>query len=356
MFAGSRAGGTLLTFTGTGFSGVVSANNITIGTRRCIVATASATVVTCVTPPTPDDSLATPDAITAKAMAAEPVWVNGALSSASFAYQATSTPLLTYLSPATVSTAITTSVKLTVTNVLSSTVLALWKADATAFKVAFGPRTCSVTEAYNDPKLGANSVNVTCLLTRIETPTAKNQVLLKPSVYVGPYGYAALDSTRAPAAGFSVDNAFQVTSVSPSEGSLAGGTQLTVRGKGFPPNDPSATYVSVDVIDHRVVNTSRGAVPVTNGVPCLVLDVAADGTSLRCVLSRPDYEGVPAFNWAVERPPTDDEPVLYHHRRRLSGDESTATSTDTSTDTSTATVASQPTSQPTQQPSGEPTG
>ena len=337
-----------MTFSGAGFSSVVSANNITIGNRRCAVVSANATVVKCIAPAAPDDELTTPAAITAVTATAQPVWVNGVLASASFTYQAASTPLLTYLSPAAVSTAITTFVKLTVTNVVASTVLAAWTADPSTLKVAFGSRACPVTEAHNDPKLGLNSVNVTCLLTRIETPAAKNQVLLKPTVYVGPLGYAALDSTHAPVAGFSVDNAFQVTSVSPSEGSLAGGTLLTVRGKGFPPNDPSATYVSVDVIDHRAMNHSRGAIPLTNGVPCMVLDVAADGTSLRCVLSRPNYEGVSAFNWAVEGPVTDDEPVLYHHRRRL--DE-----TDTTSDPTTDPTTASPTSQPTQQPSGEPT-
>jgi hypothetical protein len=350
-----------VTFTGTGFSDVKSANTITIGGNPCVVVSANTTAVTCTAPAAPADDLTTPAAILASTVSAVEVVVNGVTASATvdgvtasatYSYEAASTPLLTYLSPAAVSSAITTFVKLTVTNVLASAVIDGWSADATSLTVAFGQRACPVTEAVNDPKLGAHSVNVTCLLTRIDTPTADNQAPLKPSVYVGPYGYAALDSAQAPSAGFAVDNSFQVTSVSPSEGSLAGGTLLTVTGKGFP-SDPAAAYVSVNVIDHRVVNNSRGAVPVTNGVPCMVLDVAADGTSLRCVLSRPDYEGVPAFNWAVEGPISDDEfAVMYHHRRL----DDAAPSADTFPPTSQPSQqpSSEPSAQPTVQPSNEP--
>ena len=72
--------------------------------------------------------------------------------------------------------------------------------------------------------------------------------------------------------------------------SLAGGNVLTVRGKGFPTDDPSSTTVNFVIYDHRFGSDTMLT------VPCSVLSVATNGRSLQCVLSRPDYEHTPYFN------------------------------------------------------------
>ena len=63
-----------------------------------------------------------------------------------------------------------------------------------------------------------------------------------------------------------------------------------MQGKGFPADDPLATTVNVVIYDHRFGSNTKLS------VPCSVLSVAANGRSLQCVLSRPDYEHTPYFD------------------------------------------------------------
>jgi hypothetical protein len=281
--AGSRAGGTVVFITGSGFLRD-RANNVTIGGQPCTVLGATFTNITCVTPPLNDTSLTTPQAIAQGADIALPVVVNGrALSGggASFTYRAALTPLVDTMTPSVLSSAVTGRITFNVSNVPLAAAAAQSGGNIT---VAFGPRSCLVlsveTVATSD---AVATVRIVCLLIRKETAPMP-QLPTVPTVHVAGVGNAALDAAAAaPAGGWALETAYRVGSVSPQVGSLAGGTRLTVTGYGFT-GKRSSMFVSL-----HVPNTLyAGAQPFVTD--CAIETVAADGTSLTCLLSRPDYE------------------------------------------------------------------
>ena len=129
--------------------------------------------------------------------------------------------------------------------------------------------------------------------------------------------------------------------------SLTGGNVLTVQGNGFPSDDLSATTVNVVIYDHRFGSN------ITLTVPCSILSVAANGQSLQCVLSRPDYEHTPYFNILLYGvPDTASNPT---GRRLLATSAGISAMTeDIPTVQPTCQPSNQPTIEPTMQPSAQP--
>ena len=147
--------------------------------------------------------------------------------------------------------------------------------------------------------------------------------------------------------------------------SLAGGNVLTVQGKGFPADDPSATTVNVVIYDHRFGSNTKLT------IPCSVLSVAVNGRSLQCVLSRPDYQHTPYFNILLYGVPSASNDDATASRRLLAAETAADTSVEdrgegrgiraaavtTSTGVKVMTdndPTGQPSTQPSVQPSAQP--
>jgi hypothetical protein len=279
---GSRAGGTVLTIAGVGFySGSKLINNVVmIGTRACNITSATTRRLTCVTPPTAD-ATATPSAILNSAPAVSvDIVVNGVVFGSQFKYEVSATPLVTLMSPTAVSSAVTGIINFTLSNIDSS---ALVGGVLSNVSVMLSNRVCDVSGAL----VQSNSAVLFCILKRTLTPPMPQQRLI-PTVAVANLGFAALDADNAvPSGGWRLDSCFRVSSVSPSLGSLAGGTTVSVFGCGF-----TAALSSTSVrFERHSSQTGQAA----NTVSCTVSWIATDGSSLKCVMSRPSYEYVPEF-------------------------------------------------------------
>jgi hypothetical protein len=277
---GSRAGGTVLTIHGSGFhSGIKLSNNVVmIGSRTCNITSATTRRLTCVTPPT-TDSTATPTAIINSAPAVSVnIVVNGIEFGSQFKYEVSATPLVTLMSPTAVSSAVTGIINFTLSNVDSSVGGFLGNVS-----VMLSSRLCEVSGAL----VQSNSIVLSCILKRTQTPPMP-QERLSPSVVVASLGFAALDASNAvPSGGWKLDSCFRISSVSPSLGSLAGGTTVSVFGCGF-----TAALASTSVrFEQRSSDTGQAA----RTVSCSVSWIATDGSSLKCVMSRPSYENTPEF-------------------------------------------------------------
>ena len=57
-----------------------------------------------------------------------------------------------------------------------------WRNDSTSLTVSFGPRPCPVIDVIKSTLLGLHHVNVTCLLTRTETPPPSTPLVYVPQV------------------------------------------------------------------------------------------------------------------------------------------------------------------------------
>ena len=316
--AGSRAGGTLLNVSGTGFSpfpAAVPANSanasglapnvVTVGGQPCAVVAATASSIACRVPPTADG------ARTAAATGSAPatVVVNGATASGSFSYDAARTPLVTALSPATLSAATSNFVNITLDNVAPALVGGSAGAYSLSGSVAisFGGRACSprgapsavlsLAPSSTFSAGGAFVARLQCVLLRAPQagPAPMPQAPLVPTVELVDaanvsQGFAAADGRAgADASPFTLDAGFRVASVSPPLGSLLGGALLTVSGAGFT-GRLSATSVTFFQASSFA---ALGAPP--NPVACAVVSLAADGSSLTCRVSRPSYETIHDF-------------------------------------------------------------
>ena len=279
---GSRAGGTVLTIAGAGFysGSKLSRNVVMIGTQACNITSATTRQLTCVTPPTTDGT-ATPTAIHNSAPAVSVnIVVNGVAFGLQFSYEVSATPLVMLMSPTAVSSAVTGTINFTISNIDSSVVVDGFLSNVS---VMLSNRVCELSGA----SVHLNSTVFSCILKRTLTPPMPQQQL-NPTVAVANLGFAALDANNAvPSGGWKLDSCFRVISVSPSLGSLAGGTTVTVVGCGF-----TAALSSTSV---RFERLSSQTGQTANTVACTVSWIATDGSSLKCVMSRPSYEYVPEF-------------------------------------------------------------
>ncbi|XP_019729703.1 PKHD1 like 1, tandem duplicate 1 [Hippocampus comes] len=194
--SGSAAGGTLLTVTGFGFSWDAT---VTVGGAVCEVVHASPTELKCTTPAGSVDS----QTVT--------VSVGGMSKEANdtFTFDLALTPQITDLSPAK-----TTVFGRRVLTVLGSNM----GEPANDSRVYVGKVECNI-ELWT-------STNVTCLLPVL--PPGLHDV----HVQVGNKGYAQTSNVLDA----SIEYVLEVHGISPTTGSLMGGTQLTISGSGFSQN------------------------------------------------------------------------------------------------------------------------
>lgn len=272
--AGSKGGGTILTIKGAGFRPSVTDNNVTIGSAGlCTVISATFDTIVCRTPAT--------SAVGANVNA--PITVNGlsAGSSRDFTYSDNFTPVVTSLSPLALSAATSGIVNLTVTGVPTKD---------KNISVTFGTRPCLVTQNTRTGNGGNAVTSLSCILTRTQ-PSAVNtadQAPLQPIIEVGTWGYAALASPS-----LTIDPGFRVTSISPSFGSMEGGTIINITGSGFTGKTANTVVtfrfvlpVEADGTDH--MGLAAGTV---HTIDCRVLSVdrsSGMGQWMTCVTGRPD--------------------------------------------------------------------
>ena len=213
--AGSHAGGTLVTITGTGFFAEAGANNVTVGSAACAVVAASAGVLQCSTP-----SLAAASPANFVDGARVPIHVNGNEATGfTFQYLQSATPTVTTVSPRIATGAATHEMLLNGTNLCgggASCPVTVW----------FGTRQCEHPRVTN--------ISIACTLPKFTGSWELAQggasvASLQPVVRVHGLGYAEAPDV----ASTGVDARFQVHSISVHNGSLAGGTDITIRGAGF---------------------------------------------------------------------------------------------------------------------------
>lgn len=261
---GSTAGGTVVNVTGSGFWRAPARNTLFAGGAPCVPRAVA-----------PDGNSMTCTTTAGADGASGSVVANGVDSGLAYTFSAAATPVLSGLSRAALSAAVTGSVSFRVT-----LATAAGAASAPApLGVAFGDRACGVLSVAYDAAAGGGA-NVTCRLTRrVSPPPTLPQAPLAPAVYVPPYGLAVV------AGGAALDAGFRVASVSPPAGSVLGGATLTVAGAGFT-GAPGATRVTF-----WVPGGADGAAT----LDCAVVAAAADGSSLTCVMGSP----APAYTAAV---------------------------------------------------------
>ena len=242
--AGSLAGGTALTITGTGFQVAAANNTVTVGGSPCVITATSVTQLTCLTP-----------AASGGAPGTVAVLVNGLPSATSFRYDASLTAQLSALSPRTLSTAISGTLTLSLTNLAGIGPQAL---DVASYTITVGSRACRVISLT--PGTVAGTATVNCTLVR--GPAAPlPQPALTPLVAIAGSGYASSGS-------LTLDAGFRIDAMSTSRGSLAGGTEVVLTGVGFSPR-LYQVEVSFDYVDVWLYDWS---------VPAQVTSVADDGT------------------------------------------------------------------------------
>ncbi|XP_076438726.1 fibrocystin-L-like isoform X2 [Babylonia areolata] len=209
---GSLAGGTLLTFTGSGFAPSTADVTVTIDGYSCVVQSATTTEVTCLTPSSSSAKTAAVEVTTYHN--SRPFVADCRASQCSFQYAQSATPTLSAVTPSTISSPSTT-LTLTGSGFGSST------ADVT---VTLGGAACSVS--------GVSDTQIVC--STVHVPAGDHV----PQVTVTGQGLASADSSQA------VTSEALLSSLSPSQGSTHGGTVLTLNGHGF--TSPSTVTVGGD--------------------------------------------------------------------------------------------------------------
>ncbi|KAG7457780.1 hypothetical protein MATL_G00230750 [Megalops atlanticus] len=196
--SGSVAGGTLLTVLGYGFS---NHTEVMIGTAMCAVVSVHLDELRCRTPPG--------EAGSHEVTLGNHMWEMNVSASDSFTYDDGLTPWITDMSPLR-------------TTVLGRTILTILGANlqdqANRTSVFVGEAECRL--------LQWSSYDITCQLPVL--PPATYDV----HVQVGNWGYAKTNSSM----NTTIEYVLGVTDISPVQGSLYGGTEVTITGSGFSPN------------------------------------------------------------------------------------------------------------------------
>jgi hypothetical protein len=280
--SGSTSGGTLVILRGSGFvlptavPSIVTDNGgdlIQIGGVTCQLVDVTVTIAVCRT--------------AAGAAATVPITVNGGAQTQQFVYDAAFTPQINTLDPILVSSAVTNLITITGTGFVANSnlippaslnVSGLAEADDASifnpFAVNFGDRWCHV--------LTVSATQIVCRLARAAPPNLHSTTNARaPTVYVAGQGYASNPSN------LSIDIALRVHSLSVSQGSLAGGSILTITGEGFKPQKELVTDTSVSVdpnyisVSIQIYKGDAGQFPnITNAtyaaseaiIPCHVME------------------------------------------------------------------------------------
>ncbi|XP_072562121.1 PKHD1 like 1, tandem duplicate 1 [Paramormyrops kingsleyae] len=221
--SGSIEGGTLLTVLGFGFAeGIV----VMIGTRSCTVVSVFLEQLMCITPPGAAGTLPV-----SLQMEGGTVLLNE-----SFTYDETLIPLMTDLWPRTVN----------VTGHQILTILGVkFQDQGNHSRVLIGAEECRIIHWF--------SSNITCLLPQL--PPA----LYSVQVQTESWGCAKASMKE----NATIEYVLKVTSIHPTQGSLYGGTRLTVTGSGFSSNI-SQNLVSLGDVRCEVISASE------HNIECIV--------------------------------------------------------------------------------------
>ena len=204
--SGSVAGSTVLTLTGYGFHSDREQNNVTIGGRVCVVMTSSYTSLICRTP------------TQSEGVYSINVTINGVQAQASYNYSLARTPMVSTIFPE----AGQVGDEVTISG-------SMFSPNISDVSVVIGSSACSVSMS--------NETNLTCTLGA--NLAGDHQV----SVIVSGKGRAQGQVTFR--------YLLRVESVSPSQGSFAGQSILTINGVGFNP-----TSISIRICDRSCLPTS----------------------------------------------------------------------------------------------------
>ncbi|XP_041373046.1 fibrocystin-L-like isoform X2 [Gigantopelta aegis] len=254
---GSTAGKTELTVTGFGFSRTTSDIQFEVGGALCTVQSMTYTQVVCLTPP-----------------AIEPKEVNITFRVSSipaqckaqkckFTYSLSMSPKVTEVVPTSVSTSPTS---LTITGKLFGT-------DSAAVAVDIGGQTCTLT--------AVSDTTITCDISNI--PVGSHLV----KVVIAGKGLAITTAT--------VNSVATISSLSPTEGSVHGGLELTINGNGFVSGKTSVT------VDGSPCTTTSVTATI---VKCITLPHAAGAVTVVVTANGHAYPPDNSFSYTSTATPT----------------------------------------------------
>ena len=212
--SGSFAGGQLITIVGRGFRNTAS---VKIGGRSCIINSITSSQITCQTPA----AMMLNTSRGAMTSQFEFVTVDGFKALSKYKYDESLTPIVTSHNPQNISSAITTTLVI--------------------YGHRLGTNTTITVGGAHCALISSSDRNITCYLARSTTASIVSEFDVQ--IYVPNYGFAGtLQNVNILPV---VTRGFEVFSVSPSTGSLMGGSNLLVKGFGFLPNSPARHNISL---------------------------------------------------------------------------------------------------------------
>jgi hypothetical protein len=254
---GSLIGGNILTVRGAGFALFPSVSGVShtllIGNLACSVLKFSSTLFTCTVPALTDaenilvnsgvGSVAQNVSIVLQRSSSVDGFVTRAYSHPyPYLYTSALTPLISSVVPAVVSVAISTTLTISGQGFTSLRALAT-SVDRTISQLNATDYLALSVMGKKCELLSANDTQLTCKLLRSAPPACNASSFAAPALLVDGVGSAYASSTTR------VDLALRITSLSPSQVSLAGGARLTVLGEGFHP-----TYTYAEISGGRASN------------------------------------------------------------------------------------------------------
>ena len=244
--SGSRAGGTLVTITGDGFSNTTSDNVVEIGSTVCDVVSSSFDTIVCRTRASAEQA----QRVIVTVRGSESECLADDSTDCEYTFAVGETPVVTLVSPANISSP-EKEFRFQVSHLPSS---------AKDVTVTVGNEVCNVTEVL--PQI------LKCVLPGVVFGSHKIVI------YVSGKGDAEFDSVSDV-----VDSVPLVSAVSPPQSSKHGGLVITIEGNGFNPT-PGRTTVTIGDEICEIITVSYGVIkcvtpphPLSNAV---VIQVAVD--------------------------------------------------------------------------------
>ncbi|CAH1789358.1 unnamed protein product [Owenia fusiformis] len=205
---GSTSGGLRLTVTGSGFSGSYGSTSVSIGGTDCPIDEVTYTAIICST----SASIET----TGDVVVSVGSFTSTCEGTCTFQYSASVTPTVTDVSPTIVSGA-STALTINGTN---------FGSNETGVVITVGETLCGVT--------AISSTSIICDLGYVTVGPQVFSLVVTNQGSALSEGYASLTSSAL------------IYSVSPTEGSINGGTSITIAGNGFAPADTTVSVGGVD--------------------------------------------------------------------------------------------------------------
>ena len=205
---GSTYGGQTITITGNGFHGLNN-TQVDIGGDLCVLKNVTSTTIICVT-----GSAGGVESLNTNIT----IYSGGILfPTIAYSYSTSSTPTITSVSPTSADPGSSVSI--------------------TGTMLESGSGDLSLALIYGKGKFECNVTNFA-----FDTPIVPGGIQYALEVHVPGYGYA--DTTNK-----TLDVNFDITTVSPIEGSKGGGSEITIYGVGF--NTMEGKYISVTICDEK---------------------------------------------------------------------------------------------------------